>query len=382
MDLIKQAQSACLFPEFWEEEKHLVAKLADYSELLPEPSVRDWITIAATWALVIAAAVVATLVLSGSAATASLEPAFRPLVPAVLAVLAALATAYTLLTVRLSELRTPEVLAAQQQITMLGGRVSALFRAYKSAIIVISQILFKHLETCVRIRNEQLQAVQDEIDGLFESHRPDAMQAKRNQRTKTKVPRESDYTIEDFVGGSNNALAALGEAIDSYDVGKGGSPRQSRRQPATAALQRRMKALEKSLDMECRTELRILKVALQTNRQRLTSALEEQLEGSSATDLITEAERLTRTNILDPVDQLLEHLQAAQDILLDTAYSRGADRPESWTVRIAAVTRQLIETRRNRRRQYILARVLGGWVPLAASAVILALVAMLYAMPA
>ena len=124
--------------------------------------------------------------------------------------------------------------------------------------------------------------------------------------------------------------------------------------------------------MECRTELRFLKVTVTTKRDLLIDDLRALAEEPSTAELAREAERLTQYYILDPVQNLLENLQAAQDILLDAVYASGENAPEMWTVNISSVSRQLIPTRRARRHGFRIARAVGGWLPLAFVAVAMA----------
>ena len=224
-----------------------------------------------------------------------------------------------------------------------------------------------HLKSCTRIRAKQLKTAQDAIQALFAEIRPDANEARRNRKTKTKVPRESDYSLEDFVGGSDIALAAFEKAVDQYGSSSLESPTANDavdHMNATGDLPMRMEAIEKAADMECRTELRFLKVAVTANQDLLIGELRTLAEDLSAGELASEADRLTQSYILDPVQNLLENLQAAQDILLDAVYARGEDAPEMWTVNISSVSRQLIASRRTKRRRYRLARTFGGWLPL------------------
>ena len=363
MDLIKQAQSACQFPEFRQEEKLLVAELGRYLALLPEPSRRDWLAIAATWVLLLAAAFV-LVTLPVATATDTGAPARLLLV--VLGTLILLGALHILFTVRLSALQTPEIFAVQQQITEHGAQIALMFRSYRKGIVAISHVLFKHLRSCARIRAKQLSAAQSSIEALFEDIRPDANEAKRNRKTKTKVPRESDYSLDDFVGGSDSALAAFERAIKNYDREPAASdadhPVDER--DVSGDLPTRLAAIERAADMECRTELRFLKVTVTANQDLLIADLRGRAEKFGASELAAEAERLTQSYILDPVQNLLENLQAAQDILLDAVYARGEDAPEMWTVNISSVSRQLIATRRTRRRRFRMARALGGWLPL------------------
>ena len=203
--------------------------------------------------------------------------------------------------------------------------------------------------------------------GLFSEIRPDANDARRNRKTKTKVPRESDYTLEEFVGGSDSALAAFEKVVEQYKNAPEltGAENTGNEADTTGNLPMRMMAIEKATDMECRTELRFLKVTVTENQDRLIADLRAGADDMRAGELATEAERLTQSYILDPVQNLLENLQAAQDILLDAVYARGDDAPEMWTVNISSVSRRLAATRRIRRRNYRLARALGGWLPIA-----------------
>ena len=195
MDLIKQAQSACRFPEFREEEKHLVAKLGRYLALLPEPSRRDWLAIAAMWVLVFVAAVVLATLPVGAMIDSTTQTAPALFLLAALATFIVLGALYILLTVRLSALQTPEIFAVQQQITEHGARIALMFRAYRKGVVSISHALLRHLKSCARIRTKQMETAQNAIEALFAEIRPDANEAKRNRKTKTKVPRESDYTL-------------------------------------------------------------------------------------------------------------------------------------------------------------------------------------------
>lgn len=365
MDLIKQAQRACQFPEFREEERYLVDKIGRYILLLPEPSRRDWLAIAAIWVLLVVGAVVLATAAAGTGSGALTTPAL--LLLGALQVFILLGALFVLLTVRLSSLQTPEIFDIQQQITEHGAQIALMFRTYRRGIVAISHVLFTHLKTCTRIRAKQLSVAQDAIEVLFSEIRPDANDAKRNRKTKTKVPRESDYTLEEFVGGSDSALAAFEKVVEQYKNAPEltGAENTGNEADSTGNLPMRMMAIEKATDMECRTELRFLKVTVTENQDRLIADLRAGADDMRAGELATEAERLTQSYILDPVQNLLENLQAAQDILLDAVYARGDDAPEMWTVNISSVSRRLVATRRIRRRNYRLARALGGWLPIA-----------------
>ena len=359
VDLIKHAQSACQFPEFQEEERRLVDMIGRYIMLLPEPSRRNWLAVAALWVLMAFGA----FVFASVPLAAGSDPKAYAALPLLL-LLILLGALYNLLTVRLSALQTPEIFEIQRQITEHGAQIALMFRAYRRGIVAISHVLFIHLKTCTRIRADQLDTAQEAIETLFSEIRPDANEARRNRKTKTKVPRESDYTLEDFVGGSDSAVAAFEKVVEQYKNAPEITAAQGNDTGATDNLPLRMMAIERAADMECRTELRFLKVIVTENQDRLIADLRANAEDLRAGELAAEAERLTQSYILDPVQNLLENLQAAQDILLDTVYARGDDAPEMWTVNISAVSRRLIAARRIRRRNYRLARALGGWLPI------------------
>ena len=137
MDLIKQAQSACQFPEFRQEEKLLVSELGRYLALLPEPSRRDWLAIGATWILMSVAAVVLFTLPAGSVIESGVLTAPGLFLLGALGAFIAMGALYILLTVRMSALQAPEIFAIQQQITEHGAKIALMFRAYRKGIVAI-----------------------------------------------------------------------------------------------------------------------------------------------------------------------------------------------------------------------------------------------------
>ena len=142
----------------------MVDKIGRYILLLPEPSRRDWLAIAAIWVLLVVGAVVLATAAAGSGSATLTIPAL--LLLGTLQVFILLGALFILLTVRLSALQTPEIFDIQQQITEHGAQIALMFRTYRRGIVAISHVLFTHLKTCTRIRAKQLSVAQDAIEVL------------------------------------------------------------------------------------------------------------------------------------------------------------------------------------------------------------------------